>query len=145
MKLTTKGRYGARLMLDLAIHYNNGPVLLREIAKRQDISEKYLGQIVRPLITEGLVKSARGAHGGYFLAKPPKSITLKDIIEVLEGSLAIVECIDTPSLCSRMKSCLTRNIWKEVTDKVTKVLENITLEDMVSRHYKDYNNPVYNI
>ena len=145
MKLSTKGRYGSRLMLDLALHYNNGPVLLKNIAKRQEISEKYLGQLVRPLIAAGLVKSTRGAHGGYHLAKSPKSITLKDIIQTMEGSMAIVECIDAPKECSRMKACLTREIWKEITDKVTEILENITLEDMVYRHNKDYSNLVYNI
>ena len=138
MKLSTRGRYGTRFMLDLAIRYNNGPVLLRDIAKRQQISEKYLGQLVRPLIAAGFVKSSRGAHGGYYLARTPKSISIKDIIEVLEGSLAIVECIDMPKSCPRIKYCLTRDIWKEVTDSVTDVLNNITLEDMV---YKQNNTP----
>jgi len=145
MKLSTKGRYGSRLMLDLALHNNNGHVLLKDIAKRQEISEKYLGQLIRPLIAAGLVKSTRGAHGGYHLAKSPKLITLKDIIQTLEGSMAIVGCIDAPKECARMKSCLTREIWKEITDKVTEILENITLEDMVYRHNKDYSNLVYNI
>ncbi|MBN1406098.1 MAG: RrF2 family transcriptional regulator [Candidatus Omnitrophica bacterium] len=145
MKLSTKGRYGTRLMLDLAIHYNNGPVLLKDIARRQAISEKYLGQLIRPLMTAKLVKSSRGAHGGYFLAKPPKAISLADIMEPLEGSLAIVECIDTPGICPRVKHCVTREIWKEITDKVIDTLKNFTLQDLVAGHNKKHKNLIYNI
>ena len=133
MKLSTKGRYGARLMLDLALYYGNGPILLKDVAKRQGISEKYLGHLVTPLKAAGLINSARGAHGGYMLAREPAKITLKEIIQALEGSLSLVECVETPCICQRVKSCVTRDIWEEAGEKMMQVLGASTLEDMVNR------------
>jgi len=133
MKLSTKGRYGARLMLDLALHYGNGPVLLKDIAERQRISEKYLGHLVGPLKAAGLINSSRGARGGYALAKPAKEITLADVIGVLEGETALVECVNKPALCYRAKLCVTREIWAEMSEKMLEVLSSTTLEDMAKR------------
>lgn len=133
MRLSTKGRYGARLMLDLAVYYGNGPILLKDVAERQGISEKYLGHLVAPLKAAGLINSTRGAHGGYMLAREPREITLKEVIQTLEGSLSLVECVDTSRICQRVKSCVTRDIWEEASEKMMQVLEASTLEDMVNR------------
>ena len=101
MKLSTRGRYGVRLMLDLALHYGEGPIFLKDIAERQGISEKYLWQLINPLKTTGLINSQRGAHGGYVLGKAPERISLKEILQILEGSLCLVDCVDNPSFCER--------------------------------------------
>ena len=131
MKLSTKGRYGARLMLDLACYYGQGPVLLKNIAQRQEISEKYLGHLIPPLKSAGLLNSTRGAHGGYTLAKPPEDITLADVVQAVEGDLGFVECVKAPKVCRRVDSCVTRGIWEELSKKVTEILEYNTLHDMV--------------
>jgi len=136
LKLSTKGRYGSRLMLELASHYGKAPVLLKEIARRQEISAGYLEHIVPPLKTAGLVNSSRGARGGYTLAKPPSEITLKDVVQALEGSLSLVECVDAPSVCQRVQLCVTRDIWQEVSEKIAETLESITLQDMITRQKK---------
>ena len=134
MKLSTKGRYGVRLMLDLALHNGEGPVLLKDIARRQGISEKYLWNLINPLKTVGFVKSIRGAHGGYKLAKNPAEISLRDIMQVLEGPLCLVDCVEDPSACERSPSCITRDVWCEASQNFLKTLEAMTLEKMVERH-----------
>lgn len=133
MRLSTKGRYGVRLMLDLASHCEGAPVFLKDIAERQEISEKYLWHLIAPLKAAGLVKSIRGAHGGYLLAKPPEEVTLREIVDVLEGSLSLVECVKTPSVCKRVQFCVTRDVWEEITESITHILEAISLKDMVDR------------
>lgn len=133
MKLSTRGRYGVRLMLDLAFHFGEGPVLLRDIAERQDISEKYLWQLISPLKEAGLVNSLRGAHGGYILAKPPAQINLKEIVTLLEGPLCLVDCVDKPLLCKRSNNCVMRDIWHEVSAKILSALKAISLEEMVKK------------
>ncbi len=146
LKLSTKGRYGARLMLELALNCGKGPVLLKDIAKSQEISEGYLEHILPPLKAAGLVNSTRGAHGGYTLAKTPSKITLKEVVQILEGSLSPAECVDTPSVCQRIRSCVTRDIWKEVGEKISKTLASETLKDMVQMQ-RDKEEPslIYNI
>jgi Rrf2 family protein len=134
MKMSTKGRYGVRLMLDLALHNGEGPVLLKDIARRQGISEKYLWNLINPLKTMGLVQSIRGANGGYKLAKETSEISLKDIIRVLEGPLCLVDCVENPSTCERSPSCITRDVWCEASQNFMMTLENTTLEKMVERH-----------
>lgn len=121
-------------MLDLAIHYGEGPVLLKDIARRQGISEKYLWNLIHPLKTLGLVNSIRGAHGGYILAKEPSKINLKDILIVLEGSLCFVDCVDNPSLCNRSLSCIFRELWCGVSNDFLQTLEKITLEKMIENY-----------
>ena len=133
MKLSTKGRYGVRLMVDLALRYGEGPILLKDIAERQEISEKYLWQLISPLKSAGLINSTRGAHGGYMLAKPPAQITLKEIVVTLEGPMCLVECVDNPSLCSRADTCVSRDIWHQVSEKILQTLESVTLEYMVEK------------
>lgn len=136
MKLSTKGRYGARAMVDIALHQREGPTLLKDIAKRQGISEKYLERIITSLKVAGLIKSIRGAHGGYILAKPPSEIKLSEIIRALEGSLAPVECVDDPTYCNRAGICVTRDVWVKIKDRINEVLESISLKDLVDQQVK---------
>ncbi|MBM3237603.1 Rrf2 family transcriptional regulator [Candidatus Poribacteria bacterium] len=133
MKLSTKGRYGVRLMIDLALHYGEGPILLKDIARRQEVSEKYLWNLTMPLKIAGLINSTRGPQGGYTLAKQPSEINLKEIVRVLEGPLCIVECVDNPSLCKRSQTCIARDVWSDISDKISQTLESITLQDMVEK------------
>jgi Rrf2 family protein len=140
MKLSTRGRYGVRLMLELALHYGEGPIMLKDIAERQGISEKYLWQLINPLKTTGLVNSLRGAHGGYVLGKAPEAISLKEILQVLEGSLCLVDCVDNPSLCERSPSCISRDIWGEASKNMQQTLENTTLAAMVERQKEKLKN-----
>ena len=133
MKLSTKGRYGTRLMLDLALHFGRGPVLLKDVAERQEISEKYLGHLIPSLKVAGLVNSSRGAHGGYLLAKPPEEINLGEVIRAVEGNLVLVECITAPNVCHRVGFCVTRDIWGLLGERMMEVLESTTLKDMVER------------
>lgn len=140
MKLSTRGRYGVRLMLDLALHYGEGPILLRDIAERQEISEKYLWQLINPLKTTGLVNSLRGAHGGYVLGKPPEAISIKAILQVLEGPLCLVDCVDNPALCERSLSCICRDIWGEASKNMQQTLEDTTLAAMVERQKEKWKN-----
>ena len=133
MKLSTRGRYGVRLMLDLALHYGEGPVLLKDIAGRQGISEKYLWQLINPLKTVGFIGSTRGAHGGYVLARPPEEISLKEIVRVLEGSLCLVDCVENPAVCDRSQTCTSRDIWSEASNQISQILESMTLDKMVVR------------
>ncbi|MCD6385213.1 Rrf2 family transcriptional regulator [Candidatus Sumerlaeota bacterium] len=136
MRISTKGRYGVRLMLDLAVNYNGRPVLLREVAKRQKISEKYLSQLIIPLKTAGLISSSRGAHGGYLLAKDPRNISLKEIVESLEGPLSIVECVTTPSVCSQSGTCVARDVWTATMKQIAGFLSSMTLDKLAKMEKK---------
>jgi Rrf2 family cysteine metabolism transcriptional repressor len=133
MKISTKVRYGTRAVLELASHYGEGPIELKEIAKRENISLKYLEQVIVPLRTAGLVKSVRGSKGGYSLAKPPSEICLNDLMEILEGPLHLIECLNDPRVCQKVPYCVTRDIWKEVSEAIDGVFHSVTLEDMVNR------------
>jgi len=133
MKISTKIRYGARAMVVLGSRYGKGPIELREIAKQEDISLKYLEQVIIPLRTGGLVKSIRGSKGGYSLAKPPSEICLNDLIEILEGPLNLVDCLRDSKSCQRTSLCATRDVWKEVSEALEKIFLSTTLEDMVNR------------
>jgi Rrf2 family protein len=133
MKLSTRARYGTRALLDVAIHQDEAPIALKDVARRQQISVQYLEHLITPLITAGIVRSVRGPKGGVSLAKPPKQIVLSEIFQVLEGSIAPVECIDNPKICSRSESCVTRDIWDEMKKAMSGVLESTTLENLVER------------
>ncbi|TET17511.1 MAG: Rrf2 family transcriptional regulator [Dehalococcoidia bacterium] len=133
MKLSTKGRYGTRALLDLALHQGEGPVLLKDIAQRQQISAWYLEHLIAPLIAGGIVRSTRGAKGGVSLAKPPEEVRLSVVIQLLEGSIAPVECVNNPGICTRSELCVTRDIWGELKKAVNGVLESTTLQDLVER------------
>ncbi len=136
MKISTRARYGLRLMFNLTLYYGKGPQLLKEIAKREEISEKYLSQIIIPLKTAGLINSTRGAHGGYILGKDPKNITVKDIFEAIEGKINVVECINNQKSCSMVSSCECRDVWYKLNDSIINSLESVTLHDILSQHYK---------
>ncbi len=131
MKISTKGRYALRLMLDLAMHSGDGPVSLKEIAARQQISEKYLEQIIAVLNKAGFVSSLRGAQGGYQLRKPPGAYTVGMILRLTEGSLAPVDCVGEDGSCDRKDMCVTIRIWQQIYDAVNQVVDNITLEDIL--------------
>lgn len=131
MKLSTKSRYGTRLLLDLAIHDTKNFVQLKEISKRQGISLKYLEQIVIPLKKARLVESSRGATGGYRLAKPPDRISVGEIVALLEGGKSLSRCENHPESCERSESCSVRNIWKEATQVLYDKLNGISLADLV--------------
>jgi len=133
MKLSTRGRYGTRALLDLALHQGEGPVLLKDIAEREQISVRYLEHLITPLIAGGILRTTRGAKGGVSLAKPPEGIKLSEIIQLLEGSIAPVECVNSPGICSRSKSCVTRDIWGELKQAMDGILESTTLQDLVER------------
>lgn len=130
MKLSARSRYGVRLMLTLAKSYGQGPLYLKDIARIEEISEKYLSLIMIPLRGVGLVNSTRGSHGGYTLAKPPEKITLKDIVDVLEGN-CIVDCVKDPAACSRVPTCASRDIWAMLEGKIAETLDSITLQQLV--------------
>ncbi len=131
MKLSTRGRYGTRAMLDLAMREAEEIVLLKDIAKREDVSERYLENIMGLLVSSGLVIGIQGRNGGFCLAKKPNNIKLSHIIQAVEGSLSPVVCIDNPKSCKRTNFCVTRKIWEKVKKAVFDVLDSITLEDMV--------------
>ena len=122
--------------MDLAFHYDKTPVQLKDISARQNISLRYLEQIVSPLISAKLIKSTRGPRGGISLAKPPRTIRLLDIIQVMEGPIAPVDCVDNPGICTRAPSCVARDIWTDLTKAMCGVLESTTLQDLVERQYK---------
>ena len=136
MKLSTKGRYGVRLMVHLAMHVGEGPVFLKDIARHQDISEKYLWQLIQPLKISGLVNSTRGAHGGYTLAKKPNEISLLQIIQVLEGPICIVDCVDHPDLCKRSGHCSARELWGEISGKISEILGRVSLDELAHKQQK---------
>jgi Rrf2 family protein len=131
MKLSARTRYGVRLMVALAINYGKSAVFLKDIAKGENLSEKYLSLIIIPLRGVGLVNSTRGSHGGYSLAKEPSQITLKEIVDVLEGDCSLVNCVKNPSSCSRVPICASHDIWGIIGAKISKTLSSITLDMFV--------------
>lgn len=142
MKLSTRTRYGVRLMLELALHDEEGPLQLGAIAKREEISEKYLSQIIIPLRLAGLVNSVRGTQGGYMLSKPPARITALDIAEALEGELEPVPCVMGEENCSRIGECAARNIWCDLDKAVKNVLQSYSLETLVDIYNKTSRVPI---
>jgi Rrf2 family protein len=147
MRISTKIRYGTRAMLELASHYGEGPIELKEIAKKESISLKYLEQVIIPFRSAGLIKSVRGSKGGYSLAKPPSEIFLNDLVEILEGPINLTECLGDPKVCQKSASCVTRDIWKEVSEAIYRIFHSITLEEMVNRkrEREGLNFPTYQI
>jgi Rrf2 family transcriptional regulator, iron-sulfur cluster assembly transcription factor len=136
MRLTTKGRYGLRLMLDLALNSKNGPVSLNDVALRQQVSLKYLEKLIRILKTAGLIKSRRGAHGGHALAHDPKQISVGEIVRVLEEISAITECSESPDykceFCSDPDDCLARMVWSKASEAMFAYLDGVTLDALLN-------------
>jgi len=133
MKLSTRTRYGIRAILELAESYRQGPLQLKIIAQHQDISVKYLEQIIAMLKSGGFVKSIRGAKGGYILAKAPNQIKLSDVFDCLEGRVTTVECIEDEDYCARVADCVARQLWVRVQEAIDSVLQSITLQDLLDR------------
>lgn len=144
MRINTKTRYGLRLMLQLALYYGKGPLLLGEIAEKEGISEKYLSQIIIPLKGAGFVTSLRGAKGGYLLAKAPDRITIRSLVEVLEGGFSFVNKNDKPSP-GQLSSVIEREVWQRLEEKVVTTLNGITLHDLATKHKQEKNVIMYNI
>lgn len=137
MKISTKGRYGIRMMLSLVLHYEKGTLSLKSIAKDQEISEKYLEQIIGPLTKAGIVKSYRGAQGGYILSRPPEEISVGEVLEILEGSLSPVECVDSHN-CPHADLCVSLTLWTKIKDAVRDVVDNTTLADMAAEYMEKH-------
>ncbi|MHC4157850.1 MAG: RrF2 family transcriptional regulator [Planctomycetota bacterium] len=134
MKLSTRTRYGLRAILELAQNQGAGPLQVKVIAQRQTISIKYLEQLMAMLKSAGLVRSIRGSKGGYTLAKPANQIKLSDVFSCLEGPSAItVECLENEDYCARVADCIARQVWAQVQEAITNVLESMTLQDLVDR------------
>lgn len=136
MKLSTRTRYGTRALLELALHKGEGPIFLKDIARQQQISLPYLEHLVAPLIAGGIIRSTKGPRGGISLARNPEDIKLSEITQLLEGSIAPVECINNPDVCDRSGSCVTRDIWSRLKEVMDDVLESTTLQDLVEREKK---------
>ena len=132
MKLSTRSRYGTRMILDMAQHYNGQPIQLGEISKRQNVSLKYLEQIIRPLKEAKLVKSFRGSKGGHMLTKAPEEITVGEIVAILEGGDTLIHCDKDPKDCERVDSCLTRYLWVEAASAMFQRLSAITFADLLT-------------
>lgn len=134
MRISTKGRYALRLMLDLAVNGEGKTLPLKIIAARQEISDKYMEQIINNLVKAGYVQSVRGAQGGYRLNGSPKDYTVGMILRLMEGSLSPVPCLDGErNSCQRAESCVTAEVWQKIKDAVDGVVDSITLEDLVQR------------
>ncbi|MBQ7565708.1 MAG: Rrf2 family transcriptional regulator [Oscillospiraceae bacterium] len=141
MKISTKGRYALRMMLDLAEHDNGGYIALKDIAKRQEISKKYLEQIIPIFNKTDYLRTVRGAQGGYRLAKTPDKYTVGEILRLTEGSLAPVACMDEePNACERCDSCATLPVWQGLSRVINEYLDGITLQDILDRQKESYAN-----
>ncbi len=144
MRLSTRTRYGIRAMLELAENVGRGPLQLRIIARRQDISVKYLDQLMTILKSAGFVRSIRGSKGGYVLARAPEQIKLNDVFNCLEGPVVTVECTENENYCARAADCVARQVWTQVQEAVMAVLQSITFQDLVDRT-KNNKSPDYQI
>lgn len=139
MKLSTKGRYGLKAMFELSLTQKDGPVPLRQIAQRQNISEQYLEQIFSALKKAGLIKSVRGAQGGYLLVKEPKDVTVGDILVVLEGPVSISDCVVDEDVCKNSGICVTKVVWERLKKGIEDVINSITLQNMIDDYNKNKN------
>ena len=138
MKLSTKGRYGLKAMLDLAVHCDEGQVALKSIAERQGLSENYLEQLFAALKKAKLVKSVRGSQGGYSLGRSPENISVGDILRTLEGSMSPTECVSEnceSHHCGNLDCCVTRSVWEKIRDGINNVIDNITLQELVDDYF----------
>jgi len=144
MTISTKGRYGLRVLMDIAIHQKDGVVKLKEIAARQRVSVKYLWQVVNPLKAAGLVRVTRGAHGGFVLGKLPEAITVFEIVSILEGPVALADCVETGD-CDRAGGCAANLIWRRLTATLVQAMQAITLAEAVRMHCQPPRADTYSI
>lgn len=140
MKISTKGRYALRMLIDLAEHQNEGYISLKEIAERQNISKKYLEQIIPVFHSTDILRTVRGSQGGYVLGRSPKKITVGEILRYTEGSLSPVECVDNPIGCNRSIDCATLPVWQGLSRVVSNYLDGITLQDLLDQQRESYSN-----
>lgn len=131
MKLSTRSRYGTRMMIDMAQRYNEGPVQIGDIARRVDVSVKYLEQLIIPLKKAGYITSVRGPKGGHMLSRPPDAISIGEVVKVLEGGISLSDCVENPKVCDKSEACLTRSLWEEATKAMHDRLDATTLAEMV--------------
>jgi Rrf2 family cysteine metabolism transcriptional repressor len=164
LRMSTRSRYGVRLMVSLSMSYGNGITLLRDVSRSEGISEKYLGQIIIPLKSAGMVVSQRGSHGGYSLARPPEEITVKDVVEAIEGRIAVVSCVEDGSCdeegdprpaplprpsrrqsegCPRAVSCVARSVWRKLSEDIERSLSSFTLAEL-ARQAQEISRPAPN-
>ena len=134
MRISTKGRYGLRILIDLATHDPEKPRLLKDIAQSQLVSEKYLSRLVLDLRRAKLIWSVRGAKGGFYLARSPETITLLEILETMEGPISVVACATSPEKCNRHALCPMRNVWQRLNNDIREVTEKLTLEDILDSY-----------
>ncbi len=148
MRLSTRGKYGVKAMAELALHYGEGPTSLKLIAERQGLSEHYLEQLIAPLRKAGLVRSLRGAQGGYLLGRQPATITVGEIVRVLEGPIAPSECASEVRQryhhCGTARGCVTRKVWTKLRDSIASALDSVTLADLC-KEAKDVSKGMYYI
>ncbi len=135
MRMTMKGDYGLRAMIELATQYGRGPVPSSEIAARQQVPEHFLDQLLITLRRAGLLKSQRGPQGGHMLARPPAQISMSDVIRALEGDTALMECVPNPAACQMSPGCSMRDIWMQIEDYAQQMLTSTTLEQLAERHH----------
>jgi Rrf2 family cysteine metabolism transcriptional repressor len=133
MKLSTRTRYGIRAIIELAQHKTEEPLQLKVIAQRQNISVKYLEQLITVLKSAGFVRSIRGSKGGYILAKAAEEIRLSDVFKCLEGSVTTAECVEDENYCNKSADCVARDLWVQVERAIEDVLQSVTLQDLVDR------------
>ncbi len=136
MKMSTKGRYGIKAMLELALVYDKETISVRSISQKQNISELYLEQIFSVLRKAQLIKSTRGAKGGYSLTRKPKDITIKNIMDALEGPISISNCIEEGAICDNLDTCATRVLWVRIRDAIDEIFSSVTLQDIIDEHNK---------
>lgn len=134
MKLSTKGKYGLRALVDLAVNSGDEAVSISSIAQRQDISEGYLEQLMAKMKKAGIVTSTRGAHGGYTLARPADEIWVGDVLRALEGSIEPVDCPGLEGECTDADSCITKNLWKRINDGVNRIVNDISLRSLIEEN-----------
>ena len=145
MRISTKGRYGTRVMVELARNHGRGPAKARDLARRQALSPKYVEQLCASLKTAGLVTPVRGARGGYTLSRAPDRISLREVFEALEGPLRLVHCTSDHARCPRARTCVTQEIWAEIEGRVNGVLETRTLQDLAEKRRNKEKAPDYHI
>ena len=148
MKISTRGQYGTRLLLDLALSQEQEPVLLRDIARRQNIPLAYLKHLVPPLVSAGILRSARGAGGGLLLARPPEQIKLNEVVSLLEGPIAPVDCLSDPAVCRRSGFCAPQDMWRKLQTAMIDALESFSLRELMENQKEKDARPagaMYNI
>ncbi len=145
MQFSTRSRYAVRALVELATSYGKGPVKLKDVSASQNISLKYLEQVMSPLRLNGYVKTVKGSQGGYLLARVPAEISILEIVQCVEGSLSVVDCVDNPEVCERMHLCATRNIWVGLKEAIHRELSNISLAELAEKQSLLYKSHNYNI